>query len=138
MAADVIGNDMASDRILELIGEEPSDEIWQEAIRVSEFIRTQHDEVFQLTMSALAKTEQVDTITALSTCLLEHLLEHDFSCFDYIESRITNGDNKLLYALSLCAKFGLSARAENSSRWDALIEENRNRLSYVRETYKVD
>src|SRR5262245_23914570 len=113
--------------ILMLIRAEPSDEIWQEAIRLSESIPVNSEEIFAITMLSLSQATHADTISALSTCLLEHLLEHDFSFFDRIEHRVAEGDDKTLYALSLCAKFGHSSKSENSVRWDALITGNQRK-----------
>jgi hypothetical protein len=126
-----MGNNAMKERLLELIRQEPTDEIWQEAIRASESVfrgeplRT----VFELTLRALDIAEHDDTIAALSTCLIEHLLEKDFSLFDRIEHQINEGDDKLLYALSLCRKYGLSKVDQNSQRWDLLIQRNWKRLT---------
>jgi hypothetical protein len=134
-----VNNDLPTGyRLLALIESEPTDEIWKETIAVSEFIRTHFSHVFELTIQALDKTRTYDTISALSTCLLEHLLEHDFACFDEIEVRIAKGDDKTLLALALCAKFGMSEIAENSARWDRVIEQNHDRLAKAREKFPAN
>jgi hypothetical protein len=89
-------------------------------------------------LTALSEANHPDTFAALSTCLLEHILEHDFSAFDSLEAAIRGGDNKLLYALSLCAKFGASTDHQNSTRWDALASKYRVRLRVYRSTIEVD
>jgi hypothetical protein len=128
-----MGNNAMNERLLELIRQEPTDEIWQEAIRVSDWVYAGQPlkEVFELTLRALDIAKHDDTIDALSTCLIEHLLEKDFSLFDRIEQRINEGDDKLLYALSLCRKYGLSKVDQNSRRWDLLIQRNRKRLTRI-------
>ena len=70
--------------------------------RLEEFIPTQPDRVARETLAALKETKHQDTISALATCLLEHLLEHEFSLFDLIDSRVAAGDMQLLY---VCSKF---------------------------------
>jgi hypothetical protein len=121
-----------SERILDLIAREPTNEIWAEAICLSDSIQTEGQKVFRLTMEALARARHKDTIAALSTCLLEHLLQHDFSYFDYMDEKIRGGDDKLLYAFTMCSKFGASKLDVNARRWDALIEANKDRLSSAR------
>jgi hypothetical protein len=91
-----------------------------------------------VTMQALAKAQVHDTISALSTCLMEHLLEDDFSCFDDIERRIAEGDDKILYALSLCSKFGMSKITENADRWDRVIEQNEARRKRASRQFPSD
>lgn len=108
---------------------EPSDEIWQQAIALSEGIEKDYETVLQATLLALSFAHHADTVAALSTCLLEHILERNFAAFDIIEERIRGGDDKLLYALSLCWKFGSSKYPENVSRWNALLAKYRQRLT---------
>jgi hypothetical protein len=101
---------------------EPSDEHWRRAIALSENIGSDFQSVLDDTLGALRYAQHPDTISALSTCLIEHLLEYDFSAFDRLEEAIESGDDKMLYALSLCAKFGASQDEMNSRRWDALLD----------------
>lgn len=117
---------------------EPHDDIWQEAIRLSEHIRTDYDEVVSVTLDAISIANRRDTLSALATCLLEHILEWDFSCFSEIERRIITGDDKLLYALSLCARSGTSANPDNSEKWDRLAVENERRLIDIDRLFTAD
>jgi hypothetical protein len=119
---------MTIQTIMKLIEEEPSEEIWKEAINIAESIEANPDEVFAITEKALSKTKHGDTITALSTCIIEHILEHDFSYFDRIESEINRGNGRMIYALAMCRKFGQAKREENSRRWDAILAANKRRL----------
>jgi hypothetical protein len=121
---------MTDARLVERITHgEPSDEIWQQAIALSELIERDYPSVLQATLNALSYARHADTVAALSTCLLEHILERNFAGFDGIEEQVRGGDDKLLYALSLCSKFGVSKHPENASRWDTLLAEFRNRLA---------
>jgi hypothetical protein len=124
---------MSSSRLVEKIEKgEPSDLIWQEAISLSESIRTEYNDVLVGTVEALRHARHPDTIAVLSTCLIEHLLDYDFAGFDTIEDEIRNGNDRLLFALSLSTKFGSSTSAKNSARWDSLLAEYKDRLKSFR------
>ncbi len=129
---------MIGEALLTAIRKEPNDGIWQEAILLSENIQTNYQAVLAATMTAVSEANHPDTFAALSTCLLEHILQHDFSAFDSLEAAVRGGDNKALYSLSLCAKFGASTDPQNSSRWDALRNEYRERLRVYRRMIEVD
>jgi len=126
---------MTARTILALIDKEPSEEIWQEAINLAESIDTDADEVFAIISQALSKTRHGDTIAALATCVIEHILERDFAYFDQIEREINKGNGRMLYALASCRKFGESKRDENSRRWDALLAANKARLTRAHRRY---
>lgn len=81
------------------------------------------DDVAIVTFKAVSLAKHPDTFAALATCVLEHLLEYDFSLFDSLERGIRSGDRKLLYTFGLCAKFGLSEEPQNAERWNVLKEE---------------
>jgi hypothetical protein len=71
---------MEADALLEAIAaQEPDDKIWQRAIELSEFIQTRYDDVAAATLTAISRARLPDTFAAIATCLLEHLLEHNFS-----------------------------------------------------------
>lgn len=114
---------------------EPNDAIWQEAIRLSDSIDSQYEVVFNLTLEALSLSEHTDTIAALSTCLIEHLLEYDFSGFERLEQKIRIGDDKALLAVAMCAKFGASKIPANAARWESLLAEYSPQLAAARERY---
>ena len=117
------------------IREEPTDKIWQESIALNENISDSPNEVWQTIVEALDLTKNGDTIAAIATCLLEHLLEQDFTWFGSVAERVQRGDDKLLYALSVCSKFGESTKAENSSRWNRMLEENARLIDHLRRLY---
>jgi hypothetical protein len=127
---------MTKSDLLNAIDREPSDEVWQDAIALSEGIATEYEAVSRIAFAALDKTNSEDTITAIATCLIEHLLEHDFSLFSLIETKIEQGDDKCLLALAKSSKFGAASSDANSKRWDALLASNRDKLSAVRERYR--
>ena len=114
--------------IAEIEAAEPSDTIWQAAIDLSDSIESQFADVFEITLQAISQARHSDTFAALSTCLLEHLLEHDFSAFDTIEAKIRGGDEKVLYALAGCWKFGAAEAPVNAARWNALLTEYETQL----------
>jgi hypothetical protein len=106
---------------------EPSDAIWQASVALSdELFRADQDIngrisfVFEETVSAISAATNPDTFSALATCLLEHLLEVRFSFMDRIERDIRNGNDKLLYALTICSKFGEAKLPQNAERLLAL------------------
>jgi len=101
---------------------EPDDAIWQAAIALSERIPDDYALVLRQTLEATRAASHEDTFAAIACCLLEHLLEHDFSAFDRVEADVRAGDTKLLYALDCCWKRGCSKQPENASRWDRLIK----------------
>ena len=119
--------------IEEIRSDEPSNKIWQEAINLSELIKSNYEAVLSATLEALSHARHPDTVAALSTCLIEHLFEYDFSSFDKLEKNIREGDDKSLYALSLCSKFGSSTNRDNVNRWNSVLTEYRGRL----ESYKM-
>jgi hypothetical protein len=66
-----------------------------------------------------------DSIAAIATCILEHVLEHDFTYFDRVEQEIAAGNAAVLRAFFLCSKFGQSKLPENERRWDKLVASSR-------------
>ncbi len=118
---------------------EPSDAIWQSSIALSdELYRTDQDVsdrisfVFEETLSAISAATHPDTFSALATCLLEHLLEERFSLIERIERDIRNGNDSLLYALTLCSKFGEAKLPQNAERLGAIEKLYEQRLDAFR------
>ena len=59
--------------------------------------------------------------------------------FDLDLRQLTDeGDDKLLYALSLCARSGTSANPDNSEKWDRLAVENERRLIDIDRLFTAD
>lgn len=120
--------DVGEELLATIMHGEPNDRIWQLAIDLSDPIFAEHTQsqyrtVATVTLKAIELARHPDTFGALATCLLEHLLEYDFSLFDELEQRIRSGDRKLLYTFGICSKFGLSEEPQNAQRWNALEEE---------------
>jgi len=111
-----------------ILEREPDASVWQAATALSEQIGQSSGSVCAETFEALASARHEDTISAISTCLLEHLLEHDFSIFDALEKGIRDGNDRWLFALSRCAKFGQSKLSSNSKRWDRLLDDHQVQL----------
>jgi hypothetical protein len=127
---------MTTGDLLSAIDREPSEEVWQCAIALSESITAEYEAVSRIAFAALDRTNSEDTITAIATCLMEHLFERDFALFESVEAKIAQGDDKCLLAFARCAKFGEALREPNAKRWDLLLASNRDRLRSVRERYK--
>jgi hypothetical protein len=108
---------------------EPDDAIWQAAIALSEHIPDDYALVLRQTLEATRAASHEDTFFAIACCLLEHLLEHDFSAFDQIEREVRTGDTNLLYTLSCCWKLGCSKQPDNTAHWDRLIKRHGRRLA---------
>jgi hypothetical protein len=127
---------MTSESIVNLIKrKEPSDEIWQEAIRLAEYLDREPDRVFAIAMKALSIAREADTLDALATCIIEHILERNFSYFDHIEKEINRGNGRMIYALAMCRKFGESRNDVNAQRWEDLLSANKKRLQRARQRY---
>jgi hypothetical protein len=64
-----------------------------------------------------------EMLTAVGTCLLEHMLEVDFLyIFDKIETSIDAGCLAMASCFSVCSKFGQSNEPQNSINFDRLKE----------------
>jgi len=95
---------------------------WQAIIKVSEFIRSNPDEVWSFAQRWGAHNDQ-DLKAAVATCLIEHLLEHHFAkVFPKLEVAV-KADRELAATLSLCWKFGQAEESKNAARLSQLIKE---------------
>ncbi len=66
-----------------------------------------------------------EMLTAIGTCLLEHMLEVDFSyVFDKITNSIDSGCLPMASCFSVCSKFGQSNEPDNSINFDKLKEKS--------------
>lgn len=122
------------DDLLRVIQEaEPDDEVWEEAAhQIAHGYRRRPADEFELLIRALAVAKQADTVAALAHHFLEFLLESDFTTFDLVEREITGRNDKLLFALFLCAKYGEARELANAARWDAVLASCEARLAAFR------
>lgn len=97
---------------------------WQRIIDIGNFIQTNPNDVWVFTKK-WGCHEQEDLRMAISTCLLEHLLEYHFDqIFPKIEEEIKK--NPLFFdTFSHCSKFGQSELKDNSVKIDSLMEKYR-------------
>lgn len=92
---------------------------WQAIGRVADFIETHPEEVWSF-VDKWGRSRSKDVRMAVSTCLLEHLLEHWFDrFFPRIEDAVRS-DHKFADTFSYCWEFGQTERAENRKRFKAL------------------
>lgn len=92
---------------------------WQAIIKVSEFIESHPDRVWEFTLR-WGSHECDDLRSAVATTLLEHFLEHHF---DMIFPRVMKATRKSKYfadTFSSCWKYGQSESPINSKRIDGL------------------
>src|SRR5215470_10547909 len=92
---------------------------WQAIVEVSEFIDTNTDEVLTFTLRWGSHASE-DLRAAISSCLLEHLLEHHFSkVFPKVEEAVRR-DALFADTFRLCFKLGQAELPENAVRFERL------------------
>jgi hypothetical protein len=97
-----------------------AEQIWTAAVEAGELIASRPDEVWELILD-YGSRENADMRQAISSCMLEHLLEHNFErYFGRLEESINSGNKNLGQTFSLCWKFGQSNAESNALRWDRL------------------
>ena len=95
---------------------------WQAIIEVSEFIDTNPDEVLAFALRWGAHADE-DLRAAVSSCLLEHLLEHHFSTvFPKVEETVRR-DALFADTFRLCSQLGQAGLPENAVRFERLRSE---------------
>ena len=102
------------------------DERWQAIIAVGEFIETEPESVWAFILRWGSAHDQ-DLRMAISTCLLEHLLEQHFDSFIGKVEQHVRDDRLFADMVSSCWKFGKSERPDRSARFDRLIASIRTR-----------
>ncbi len=99
---------------------------WQAIITVGEYVESDPEAVWQFIVR-WGSHPDADLRMAISTCLLEHLLQHHFAIiFPRVES-IALQDPLFADTFMLCAKFDQSEEPENSKRVEELAEACRRR-----------
>ena len=101
--------------------DEGIDPRWQAIIAVGEYIETEPEAVWQF-VERWGDHAQRDLRAAISTCLLEHLLQSNFDLiFPKVESAVFRSP-RFADTFCSCAKFGQSRIPENEARFDRLAE----------------
>lgn len=99
-----------------------SDPRWQAIMRVADFIPAQSEQVWVFA-ARWGCTEDSDLRDAIATCVLEHLLQHDFErMFPRIES-LARTNRQFAATVRMCWKFGEAELPSNAARLDALQAE---------------
>lgn len=92
---------------------------WQAIIAVSEFIEAEPEVVWSFASKWGAHPDE-DLRMAISTCVLEHLLEHHFDAFISRVEEAANVDQLFAETVSSCWKFGQSDEPTRAARLDRL------------------
>ena len=108
------------ERLKEAILKRDERAVWQIAADSWDDATERPDDAWPHMIEALAVADD-DSIGAIATCILEHILEHDFSYFDRVEQEIATGNIKMRRAFLLCSRFGHSKLPESEQRWNKLV-----------------
>jgi hypothetical protein len=92
---------------------------WQAIIAVSEFIQTEPEVVWSFARKWGAHPDK-DLRMAISTCVLEHLLECHFDAFISRVEEAAKADQLFAKTVSNCWKIGQSDEATRAARLDRL------------------
>ena len=97
-----------------------SDPRWQAIIAVSEFIETEPEEVWSFAVRWGGSADD-DLRMAISTCVLEHLLEHHFDDFISRVEEAARADRLFATTVASCWKFGQLEEPTRAVRFDKLM-----------------
>lgn len=97
---------------------------WQAIIRVGEFIESNPDEVWEFALK-WSKHPQADLRAAVSTCLLEHLLEHHFAEIFPRVREAARTSRRFAEAVGMVFYFGEAEEPANRRRLAKLIRTTR-------------
>ena len=93
---------------------------WQAIIAVAEFIETEPEAVWSFARKWGAHTDD-DLRMAISTCVLEHLLEHHFDAFISKVEEAAKADPLFADMVTSSCKFGQSEERTRADRFDRLL-----------------
>jgi hypothetical protein len=96
------------------------DDRWQAVIAVAEFIETEPEAVWSFARKWGAHPDD-DLRMAISTCVLEHLLQHHFDAFISRVEDAARADHLFANMLRNCWKFGQSEEPTRAARFDRLL-----------------
>ncbi len=92
---------------------------WQAIIRIGEYIESDPEPIWQF-IRRWAAHPQEDLRNAISTCLLEHLLEHHFGEYFLLTEKAALADPLFADTFQRCWTFGQSKEPGNVERFVAL------------------
>ena len=93
---------------------------WQAAIALGAYCETEPEVIWPLTVKWGSANEE-DVRAAISTCVLEHILEYHFDeYFPKTEQIIYGGNKNFALTFRTCWRFGQAKSPENAARWDAV------------------
>ncbi len=95
-------------------------ERWKAVIVAGQFVETEPERIWDF-VALWGSHEDADLRTAVSTCVLQHLLEHHFEDYFPRVEQLALTDECFPDTFSLCARFGQSALPANSARLDDLL-----------------
>ena len=96
--------------------------VWEIAGAMGDDALTRPNAIWDDVASALRYAED-DGITAIASCILEHVLENSFDEYiGRVEAEIASGNRNMLEALKRSWKFEQAKTSANSERWDRIIE----------------
>jgi hypothetical protein len=99
--------------------------IWKAACDLSDYRFESPDTVWSFVLR-YASNDLEERRFAMAFCVLKPLLgDHFDEYFPKVVERINSGDVRLREVLELCSKINQAATAENSLRWDRLLEETK-------------
>ncbi len=99
---------------------------WQAVIAVGEHVETDPEEVWAFVERWGAHADE-DLRAAIATCLLEHLLAHDFDAFFPRVRRAARASRLFADTFSRCDRHGQVERPASAGRFDHLQAECRRR-----------
>ncbi|MGD9851868.1 MAG: hypothetical protein AB7T38_11420 [Nitrospirales bacterium] len=95
---------------------------WQAVIAVADFIPTEPEPIWQF-VCRWAELQDDDLRNALSTCVLEHILEYHFEKFFPLVKIAVRRNEAIADVFLRCWKFGLSEVPENAVHYEKLRKE---------------
>jgi uncharacterized protein DUF6869 len=96
------------------------DQRWQAIIAVGEFIETEPEAVWSFVLRWGSAPDK-DLRMAITTCLLEHLLEHHFDNFIARIEQHARADAVFADTVCYCWRFGDSENRDRAARFDRLL-----------------
>ena len=93
---------------------------WEAADQAGILITTRPEVAWALVVE-FGRSKNADVRAAIATCVLEHLLEHEFDeYFTRLEAELATEDPELEDTFTLCWKFGVAEYGDRMRRWQKL------------------
>lgn len=97
---------------------------WEAIIAVSEFIEAEPEAIWPF-VERWGQHPDEDLRSAISTCVLEHMLEHHFDLIFPRVERLARTNSLFAVTTLSCWKFGQTTLPKNSVKFDRLLQELR-------------